>query len=192
MENKMKIKKAGLPKDAHVLVMTVVDAFMPPAGNYSEMSLPESTVTYIETTRKQAQAHIEKRLAQARKTADKAAKNLRAFFQEWTINSDACVDSPSWGIVKKGEEWKPDLIVVGSFSFTQNAQSELSGSIGPQNSLQESFLAWTGLWILRQLFALSPSEYGRRGHRYTWLLPLIRICCRLLPFSRCRSLKKLM
>jgi nucleotide-binding universal stress UspA family protein len=111
------LKRAGLPKNSDVLVMTVVDALMPPSENYSDMSLPvEPAAPYIETIRKKAELSIKKELVQAGKAADKAAKTLRASFRGWKVNSDACVDSPAWAIVKKEDEWKPDLIVAESHS----------------------------------------------------------------------------
>lgn len=131
MENKMKLliaydgmhpvrnlifdlKRAGLPKAAEALVMTVVDSFMPPESGYSEISLPESTVTYIETLREQVKAQTEKELKGAKEIAGRAAKQLQASFPGWTVRSEACVNSPSWAIVKKEEEWKPNLTLVGS------------------------------------------------------------------------------
>jgi nucleotide-binding universal stress UspA family protein len=109
------LKRAGLQKNAEVLVMTVVDALRPPSENYFDMSLAaDSAAPYIGTMREAAEIRIKKELARARKTADKAAKSLRASFRGWTVNSEACVDSPGWAIVKKEDEWKPDLIVVES------------------------------------------------------------------------------
>ena len=144
MENKMKVliaydgvhpiqyfindlKKAGLPKDVDALVMTVVDAFMPPK-NSSHVSRPKSAVTYIDAMLERAEARIEKQLALAAKTADKSAKSLRASFRGWTVNFEVCTNSPAWAIVKKEDEWKPDLIVVGSHEASSAARFFL-GSI---------------------------------------------------------------
>jgi len=138
MENKMKVliaydgvhpiqyfindlKKAGLPKDVDALVMTVVDAFMPPK-NSSHVSRPKSAVTYIDAMLERAEARIEKQLALAAKTADKSAKSLRASFRGWTVNFEVCTNSPAWAIVKKEDEWKPDLIVVGSHEASSAAR----------------------------------------------------------------------
>ena len=35
-------------------------------------------------------------------------------FPEWTVTNEAQADTPHWAIIAKAEEWKPDLMVVGS------------------------------------------------------------------------------
>lgn len=105
-------KKAGLPKNTTVSVVTVVDAFLPPAG---AMSLPESTINSIKASREAAQARIKNELATAKKGAAQVAKRIRASFPGWKVTAVAFGDfSPMWGIVKKADAWKPDLVVVGS------------------------------------------------------------------------------
>ncbi|MCV4785306.1 universal stress protein, partial [Escherichia coli] len=34
------------------------------------------------------------------------------------MSVEACADSPAWGIIKRADEWQPDLIVVGSHGRT--------------------------------------------------------------------------
>lgn len=116
------LKRAGLPKNTKALVLTVVDNFMPPEGNYSDPSLSESSVTYIKSILEPAKTRIRKDLARAKKTAERAAKTIRSSFREWTVQAEACVDSPTWAIVKKEDTWKPDLIVMGSHGGTPMAR----------------------------------------------------------------------
>jgi len=116
------LQRAGLPKSVEAIVLTAVDAFMPPEVGYSELSMPESSVTYIETMRKTATERIKKELKQAQKTAKQAAEQIQAIFPHWTIESEGVVDSPAWAIVKKAGEWKADLVVVGSHSQPKAAK----------------------------------------------------------------------
>lgn len=113
------LQRAGLPKNVEAIVLTAVDAFMPPEVGYSELSIPESSVTYIETMRKAAAERIRKELKQAQKTAKQAAEKIQAVFPHWAIKTEGCVDSPAWAIVKKAGEWKADLVVVGSHNQTK-------------------------------------------------------------------------
>ncbi len=108
------LKRAGLPKNVEATVFSAVDAFMPPSVAYSELSLPESSVTYMKTAREEACKRIEKQLEKAEKSAGLAAKHFQRSFPAWTIHSEAVVDSPNWAIIKKEDEWKADLIVMGS------------------------------------------------------------------------------
>ena len=32
----------------------------------------------------------------------------------WKINAESCADSPAWGLIRTGEHWAADLIVLGS------------------------------------------------------------------------------
>jgi nucleotide-binding universal stress UspA family protein len=39
---------------------------------------------------------------------------VQAFFPAWDIGVEAFADSPAWGVIKKVDDWQPDLVVVGS------------------------------------------------------------------------------
>ena len=108
------LKKSGLPVKAQGLVFTVVDEYVPPSEDLSSLSLPSSTVTYIESIRAHVDARIKKELKQAKKISTKAAQQLRLQFRGWSILDEACTDSPVWGIIKKSDQWKSDLIILGS------------------------------------------------------------------------------
>ncbi len=108
------LKQAGLPKAADALVMTVVDVYLPQSADYSELSLPASTVSYIENIREEAEARAKKGVEHAKKMAAKAAKAVHSGFPGWKVQSLGCMDAPVWGIIKKSDAWKPDLTVVGS------------------------------------------------------------------------------
>ena len=108
------LKRAGLPKDVEVKVMTTVDAFMPSTIGYSELSLPASSVAYMEAEREAACERIEKELERAKSKVELIAKRFQQVFPKWAVHSEAFIDSPTEGIIKKEDEWKPNLIVVGS------------------------------------------------------------------------------
>jgi len=116
------LKEIGLPKHSEILVLSVVDGFVPPSGKYSNPSLSKANAAYLETIRKQAESHINNELARAKKTTEKAAKALRSFFRGWTVRAEACIDTPAWAIVKKADTWNPDLIVMGSHSASPMAR----------------------------------------------------------------------
>lgn len=109
------LKRAGLPKNAEATVLTAVDAFMPPTVAYGELALPVASVNYMEAEREAACARIKKDQERAKKRADHEVKRLQRAFPHWTIHSEAVVDSPNWAIIKKDDEWKPDLIVMGAY-----------------------------------------------------------------------------
>ncbi len=44
----------------------------------------------------------------------RAKERLQKNFPGWRVSVEACADSPAWGVLQKADNWKPDLIVVGS------------------------------------------------------------------------------
>lgn len=108
------LKQAGLPEKSDVIILTAVDAFMLPDGDYEGFAIPEASLAYMETMRKTAQIQIKNELKQALKIATEAAKKIQDAFPRWTIHGEACADSPAWALVKKAGEWSADLVIVGS------------------------------------------------------------------------------
>lgn len=53
-------------------------------------------------------------MKEAQSLAERAAVRLRVNFPGWEITAEASVGSPSRELVRKADEWKLDLIVVGS------------------------------------------------------------------------------
>ncbi len=103
------LKEAGLPPETEVLVVAVADAFPVPAG-FSEESVPESIAVAV----KKNWEHVSSMVKGSRKIAEEAARKIETAFPSWRVRSEAFADSPSWGIIKKAQEWKADLVVVGA------------------------------------------------------------------------------
>lgn len=103
------LKQAGFPDPVEALVISVADVFLPPIGSM-EMSIPESFATQAELSQTLSKEMVKKACA----FAEEAAKNLRLSFPLWNVLAEGFADSPAWGILKKAEEWKPDLAVVGA------------------------------------------------------------------------------
>lgn len=131
MENKMKLLvaydgvnsleskmgdfvRAGFPEDAEATVITAVDMFMPTSALDIDLALPGSSAGYRGAEREAVMAKMKKNREKAKKEACREGQRLQRVFPHWTIHSEAVVDSPQWAIIKKADEWKPDLIVVGS------------------------------------------------------------------------------
>lgn len=104
------LQHAGLPATVDALVVSVASVWPASDDVRVDPSLPEWVVTPIE------QAHAESRQAvqQMHAKATRASEWLRARFPTWTVHAEAVGHSPAWGIVKRADEWRPDLIVLGS------------------------------------------------------------------------------
>jgi nucleotide-binding universal stress UspA family protein len=105
---------AGLPERGDALVMSVAEVWLPPP--------PPSTVEILElaVTAKGALGLERKYMANAQvvKDADemaaKAAARFQALFPKWTVKHESVWGSPNWELFSRAEEWKADLMVVGS------------------------------------------------------------------------------
>jgi nucleotide-binding universal stress UspA family protein len=95
------LQRAGLPRQAEVLVVTVTEIWVPPPHAESfELLMAASGQPPV----------IEK----AQGFALRAVERLQQNFGEWTVNSRIQSGSPGSAILNVAEEWHPDLIVVGS------------------------------------------------------------------------------
>src|SRR5687768_12257003 len=104
------LKNAGLPKTVEALVMTMADVFIPP----DDPAIDNTSPAYVPEGVKRARAYAESKLSEAEAMAAEASEQIRSMFPEWQVSHLALADSPAWAIVRKADEWKPDLIVVGA------------------------------------------------------------------------------
>lgn len=95
------LKHAGLPLEAEVFVASVSETWIPMPLSYGgvETSFVDEEISGV---------------ADARALAREAADHLKAAFPSWNVGHAATSGSPSGVLLAKAEEWKPDLIVVGS------------------------------------------------------------------------------
>ena len=106
------LKWAGLSDRVLATVMSAADVFMPPAPDASTLSVVKPA---IEKSRTMAQEAL--RLAQS--LSEHGTQQVKKAFPEWKVFSESCADSPAWALIKKAEEWKADLIVVGAHGHSQ-------------------------------------------------------------------------
>jgi nucleotide-binding universal stress UspA family protein len=96
------LKRAGLPGEVEAMVVTVAELWLPP---------PSATFKPVLTAvTEQLPAPVEA----ARNLAIAASQRLQPIFPAWDVRAEALVGSPASAILNKADEWRPDLIVVGS------------------------------------------------------------------------------
>lgn len=108
------LRHAGLPSQMWVKVLTVVNQWVPPDALKGEPSLPEYTPVARLESRRQAILILK----DCRALARKACLNLKSVFPDWKIQPIARVDTPGWAILKAINEWRPDMVVIGSHSHS--------------------------------------------------------------------------
>ena len=119
------LRRAGLPKDCEAVVMTVADVFQPPPIKEVDNIFP----VYVPAGVRWAHEHATKAVAQARDLAEKGKTVVARLFPDWQLSVEACADSPAGALLKRADEWKPDLIFVGSRSHMAMGGRLVLGSV---------------------------------------------------------------
>ena len=106
------LRRAGLPREAEAIVLSVADVWiLGSPGNASEMpAYSEMYKNSWSKERKEAQQALD----EAGALAEEGVKSLKSMFSDWDARAETATDSPAWAVIKRADEWHPDLIVVGS------------------------------------------------------------------------------
>lgn len=112
------LTQAGLPPAGEVHILSVAEVWLPPP--------PPSSYEIIEGARNatspaELQRDFAKRGAAAKTElalAERARDRVQSRFPNWKVTADSSCGSAAWELVAKADEWKPDLIVVGSHGRT--------------------------------------------------------------------------
>ncbi len=99
------LKRAGLPRRAEAIVLTIAEELFP---------APTSIGGVATTFGKDLLEKEKDSLALARR----AQSRIHQLFPGWKILVDAGIGSPGSEIIARADEWRPDLIVVGSHGRT--------------------------------------------------------------------------
>lgn len=106
------LQRAGLPEKVEAQVVSVAEVWMPPPlnGEESEEYLSKLSPEWL----KKRDEVAEKSLVEAEGLAVRACRRLQTKFPEWKVSAKALCGSPARQLLNFANEFKPDLIVVGS------------------------------------------------------------------------------
>ncbi len=99
------LKRAGLPRRAEAIVLTIVEELIP-----SPTSIGGVATTFGKDLLEKEKDSLA--------LASRAQSRIRELFPGWEISAEAGIGSPGSEIIAKADEWRPDLIVVGSHGRT--------------------------------------------------------------------------
>lgn len=119
------LKRAGLGPEAEVLVMSVADVFIPATVDEDGDDGPG----YVPDAVKRAHENARHMLDQAEVLAGQASERIRSMFPTWQVSYHAEADSPAWAVIKKADDWKPDLVVIGARGHSVFGGRLILGSI---------------------------------------------------------------
>jgi nucleotide-binding universal stress UspA family protein len=126
--------RAGLPHNCEILIASVGDLLMssPELSEVIEQVLPSRRVA---SGLKRAQNHAERVAQAAKQAAERAKKRVRTLFPEWNVRADVMIGTPAWVLIDVAEEWKADLVVVGSQGHSALKQLCVDGSPAAEQAI---------------------------------------------------------
>lgn len=109
---------AGLPSQTEAHILSVAEVWLPPP--------PPSAYEVMDQARKakspsDLQRNFSKGCRAAKEAlalAERARDRVVTMCPEWKVTADSSCGSAAWELVAKADEWKPELIVVGSHGRT--------------------------------------------------------------------------
>jgi len=120
------LRRAGLDTEVEACVMTVADVFVPlPVDEEVENAVP----MYEPEAVRRAHERAQHKLDEATDLAKRVSERIKGSFPNWQITSEAEADSPAWALIRKADDWKPDLIVMGARGHSVFGGRLILGSI---------------------------------------------------------------
>jgi len=108
------LQRAGLPVEAEALVVSVADIMMVPQTPAYELAGEALMSRRVTAGLVHAQKQTERVLKDAEEFANRAKEQVRSYFPHWNVRAETLAGSAAFELISKADEWKPDLIVVGS------------------------------------------------------------------------------
>lgn len=105
------LTKMGLPVNGEALVVTIAEIWLPPP----EASVEEAgNSAYLEEILARYREKGERLLNEAQTMAKYAVTRVRKSLPDWTVRKRVTYGSPGWELLTAADEYKPEIIVVGS------------------------------------------------------------------------------
>ena len=108
------LRRAGLPSDAEALILSVADVMKMPALSSYELVEQALVSRRVTSGIILAQTQDSQALKQANQFASEAGARVKTFFPKWQVQTEALPGNPARELIGRADEWKPDLVIVGS------------------------------------------------------------------------------
>lgn len=108
------LRRAGLPREAEALIVSVGDGLVSAYTPLAEVAGTALTSGRVYPAIVVAREQAVRLLAEAQCFAARARERVLSYFPAWEVGPRVLEGSPSVELLRKAEEWGPDLVVVGS------------------------------------------------------------------------------
>jgi nucleotide-binding universal stress UspA family protein len=112
------LQRAGLPPEAEAQIISVAEVWLPPPPPSSYEIVERAKEVKVPADFKRVYAKGCAAMKEALALAEHASDRVKANFPGWKVSADASCGSPAWEVVFRADQWKPDLVVVGSHGRT--------------------------------------------------------------------------
>jgi nucleotide-binding universal stress UspA family protein len=112
------LQRAGLPLKADAQIITVAEVWLPPPPPSSYEILERAKEVKVPADLKRVYSKGCVAMKAALALAERASDRVKTNFPGWRVSSDSSCGSPAWEVVFRADQWKPDLLVVGSHGRT--------------------------------------------------------------------------
>ena len=106
------LHRAGLGNSVEAIVVSVAELWLPPPPPSTDVD--ESFPLYTPPGLKSARERVAQTIEQVHSLVKGASARVQAIFPSWKVSTKVYNGSPAWEVIKKADEWQPDLVVVGS------------------------------------------------------------------------------
>jgi nucleotide-binding universal stress UspA family protein len=112
------LQRAGLPSEAEAQIISVTEVWLPPPPPSSYEIVDQAMQVKVAADLKRVYSKGCAAAKAALAMAERAMDRVKTNFPAWKVSADSSCGSPAWEVVFRADEWKPDLIVVGSHGRT--------------------------------------------------------------------------
>ena len=108
------LRRAGLPREVEVLIVSVSDGLVDPSSSIADIAGSALTSRRVTSAIALVREQAALALAEAKEFAAKAGDRVRSSFPDWEVRAVGIAGKPTTELMNKADEWKADLVVVGS------------------------------------------------------------------------------
>ena len=108
------LQRAGLPVEVEALIVSIADVMMVPATPVYELAGEALMSRRVVAGLVNARRQTERLLKETKEFANRAKEQVRSYFPHWHVRAETLAGSAAFELISKADEWRPDLIVVGS------------------------------------------------------------------------------
>jgi nucleotide-binding universal stress UspA family protein len=112
------LKRAGLPQSAEARVLSVAELWLPPPPPSSYEIIERAKAVNVPADLQKVYSKDCEAAKAALSLAKRAGDRLKTNFPLWDVSTDSACGSPAAALILTADEWKPDLIIIGSHGRT--------------------------------------------------------------------------